>query len=100
MSTDTFAITTIQIIGWIVCGFVVALLIHAVKPSQSHSVAKDAFFATIGSLCAGLTIIFFYGYLLLEVFILSLVAGIILASIYLAVSARKNSTTPASIPPL
>lgn len=95
MSFDTFAITPIQVISWIILGFVAALVITKIRPSPNRSVVKDIVLGMVGSLTGGLTIIFIYGYLLLEVFVLSLVAGIILASFYIAFWHTDN-THPSS----
>lgn len=91
MSTDMFAITSLDILSWITFGFIVGLLVHAIKPSySSRHIYKDLILATLGSMVGGLTIVFFYGYTLLGLLIISIVGGIIAATGYVWIEMRNQ----------
>ena len=91
MSSDIFLITPMDIISWIAFGFVVGLLVNAIKqiPTPKH-IVKDIVLAILGSMVAGLTIEFFYGYTMLGALTISIVGGIMLASGYVWILFYRN----------
>lgn len=93
MLPDIFLITPLDVISWITFGFVVGLLVHAIKPSISTKyIAKDVILAILGSMVAGLTLVFFYGYTLLGILAMSLVGGLVLAVGYVWIEMKRHQT--------
>ena len=93
MYNNIFTITPMDVITWITFGFVVGILVHSVRPSARANAFKDIILATLGSMIAGLSIVFFYGYPMLGTITTSIVAGIILSMIYAWWELRKHTHT-------
>lgn len=91
MTGDMFIITPLDILSWIIFGFVIGVLAHAIKPTYiSKNIYKDLILAILGSIVGGMTIVFFYGYTLLGLLIVSMVVGIIAASGYVWMELRNH----------
>lgn len=83
MFDNIFTISLFDIITWITFGFIVGIIVHSIKPLPSTNAVKDIILAILGSMVAGLTIVFFYGYPLLGILTVSIVGGIILSGAYI-----------------
>lgn len=94
MFDNVFTITPLDVITWITFGFVTGIIVHFLKPLPSTHVGQDILLAVFGSIIAGLTIVFFYGYSMLGTLIISIVGGIILSTIYIALNMHKSPIQP------
>jgi hypothetical protein len=94
MFDNVFTITPLDVITWITFGFVTGIIVHFLKPFPSAHVGQDIMLAVFGSIVGGLTIVFFYGYLLLGTLTISIVGGIILSTIYIALNMHKSPIQP------